>query len=122
MTKKIFAGTAAVLFAGFICLCGWLILGEGSAYYTRIDNTKMELPDDTEGVINLQGNGGLRCSYTLPAYDEKGHEKEITFGASKELKEGAFICLRVMPIRGVLEWSEVQYNELPDAVRNLYSD
>ena len=63
----------------------------------------------------------LTYSYTLTAYNEKGHEKKVTFGASKELREGAFICLQVMPVRGVLNWSEVQYDELPDAVQSCYT-
>jgi len=37
------------------------------------------------------------------------------------LKEDAFIRLTVMPIRGVLEWIEVQYDELPTAVQNEYT-
>ncbi|MCI8811486.1 MAG: YxeA family protein, partial [Oscillibacter sp.] len=53
--------------------------------------------------------------------DENGSEKEITFGTSRELREGAFIRLTVMPVRGVLDWSEVQYDELPEAVQNHYS-
>ncbi len=52
----------------------------------------------------------MSYSYTLPAYNENGDKKDITFGTSRELKEGAFIRLTVMPIRGVLEWSEVQYD------------
>ncbi len=58
--------------------------------------------------------------YTLLSYDENGREKDITFGTSRELKEGAFIRLTVMPIRGVTEWSEVQYEELPEAVQSRY--
>lgn len=121
MTKKIITGGFAILFAGFILLCGWLILGSGNTYYTRIDNSSIKESDSDQGVINLAGNGGLTYSYTLAAYDEKGHEKEVTFGASKELKEGAFISLNVMPIRGVLNWSEVQYDELPAAVQSCYT-
>ncbi len=37
------------------------------------------------------------------------------------MKEGAFIRLTVMPIRGVLEWSEVQYEELPAEVQGNYT-
>jgi len=37
------------------------------------------------------------------------------------LKEGAFVRLTVMPVRGVLEWKEVQYEELPAAVQNHYA-
>ena len=60
-------------------------------------------------------------SYTLFSYNENGKGKDITFGTSKELKEGAFIRLTVMPIRGVLEWKEVQYDELPAAVKSNYA-
>jgi len=60
-------------------------------------------------------------SYTLRCYDEDGNEKDITFGTSRELKEDAFIRLTVMPIRGVLEWVEVQYDELPTAVQKEYT-
>lgn len=119
--KKIITGTASLIIVGIICFFGWLILGNGSSYYAQIDNSKIELADTQEGVINLQGSGGLAYSYTLTAYNEKGHEKELTFGTSRELTEGAFIRLTVMPVRGVLEWSEVQYDELPDAVRNHYT-
>lgn len=121
MTRKIITGGIAVIFAGFICFCGWLILGSGSTYYTQIRNSNIKASDSEEGVINLSGDGGLAFSYTLTAYDENGREKEITFGASKELREGAFICLQVMPVRGVLNWSEVSYEELPAAVQEHYT-
>lgn len=37
-----------------------------------------------------------------------------------EAEEDAFICLTVMSVRGVIEWSEVQYEELPEAVQSHY--
>ena len=123
MKKKIFVGTGTgiIIAVGFICLCLWLSSGAGSAgYYTQIDNQKIEQVDSRGGVIDLQG--GLPYSYTLPAYDENGSEKDITFGASRELKEGAFLCLTVAPVRGVTEWREVQYDELPAAVQVHYME
>ena len=117
---KIAIGTAVVLLIGLISFCAWFLSGSGSAeYYAQIDNTRVEQVDSNGGVINFKGN--LPYSYTLTAYDEKGGEKEITFGTSRELKEGAFIRLTVMPVRGVLDWSEVQYDELPAAVQAHYS-
>ena len=65
--------------------------------------------------------GGLPYSYTLLSYDEKGKEKEITFGTSKELREGAFLRLTVIPVRGVMDWAEVSYEELPPAVQKHYA-
>ena len=115
---KIATGAAAVLLIGLIGFCAWFLSGSGSTgYYSQIDNSRVEQVEAKGGVISLKGN--LPYSYTLLSYDEKGSEKEITFGTSRELREGAFIRLTVMPIRGVLDWSEVQYDELPTAVRNL---
>ncbi len=117
---KIIIGAAVVLLIGLIGFCAWLLSGAGSTeYYTCIDNTKAEQADPNGGVINLKGS--MPYSYTLTAYDENGSEKEITFGTSGELREGAFIRLTFMPVRGVLEWSEVQYDELPAAVQNHYA-
>ena len=117
---KIAIGAAAVLLIVLIGFCAWFLSGSGSTeYYAQIDNTKVAQVDTKGGVISFKGN--LPYSYTLTAYDEKGGEKEITFGTSRELKEGAFIRLTVMPVRGVLDWSEVQYDELPEAVQNHYA-
>lgn len=121
--KKVFAGVviAAIIVVGIISFCMWFFSGSGSTYYyTQIDNGKIEQNDSKGGVINL--SGGLEYSYTLPAYNENGKEKDIRFGASRELREGAFIRLTVTPVRGVLEWSEVQYEELPAVVQGNYAD
>ena len=117
---KIIIGVVAVFLIGLVGFCAWFLSGSGSAeYYAQIDNTKVEQVDSNGGVINFKGN--LPYSYTLLSYDENGSEKEIAFGTSRELREGAFIRLTVMPVRGVLDWSEVQYDELPAAVQNHYS-
>lgn len=120
MKKKILVSmaTAAIVMVGIIGFCMWFFSGSGSVYYyTQIDNSKIERNDSDGGVINL--SGGMDYSYTLPAYNENGKGKDITFGASRELREGAFIRLTVSPVRGVIEWSEVQYDELPEAVQNV---
>ena len=117
---KIAIGAAVVLLIGLISFCAWFLSGSGSAeYYAQIDNTRVEQVDSNGGVMSFKGS--LPYSYTLLSYDENGSEKEITFGTSRELREGAFIRLTIMPVRGVLDWSEVQYDELPAAVQNHYS-
>ena len=122
MKKTLFAGigvTAAAV-AVLIGLLLWVTSGVGSAYYyTQIENAKLEEVDSRGGVIDFQG--GMPYSYTLTAYDENGGEKEMTFGASRELREGAFLRLTVMPVRGVVEWSEAAYDELPAAVQGNYA-
>lgn len=122
MKKKMFVGMGVVVavILGLICFCIWFLLGAGAAdYYTQIDNNKIERMDSREGVIDL--HGGMPYSYTLLSYDERGDEKDISFGTERELKEGAFVRLTVLPVRGVLEWSEVEYEELPAAVRKKYT-
>ena len=122
MKKQMIAGfsAAAVIIAGFICFCIWFLSGADSTYYySQIDNSKVEQIESKGGVINFSGS--MDYSYTLFSYNENGKGKDITFGTSRELKEGAFIRLTVMPIRGVLEWKEVQYEELPAAVQSKYA-
>ena len=122
MKKKMIVGfsVVAVIIAGFICFCVWFLSGAGSTYYySQIDNSKMEQVESKGGVINFSGS--MDYSYTLFSYNENGKGKDITFGTSRELKDGAFIRLTVMPIRGVLEWKEVQYDELPVAVQSNYA-
>ena len=101
MKRKLTIGIAAVviLIVGFIGFCMWFLSGTGSTYYySQIDNSKIEQTESKGGVINFSGS--MDYSYTLFSYDENGKGKDITFGTSKELKEGAFIRLTVMPIQG----------------------
>ena len=119
MKKGILFGIAAVvLVAVFICV---FFLSEGGStyYYSQIDNSKIEQVESRGGVINFSGS--MDYSYTLFSYNENGKGKDITFGTSRELREGAFIRLTVTPIRGVLEWEEVQYDELPATVQDQYN-
>ncbi len=121
MKKNKIIGILAVVVLGIGVLCFgvWFLLSTGSSYYyIQIDNTKIEQGEPRQGVVDLKG--GMAYSYTLPAYDEHGEEKDITFGASRELREGAFLRLTVMPVRGVVEWSEVQYEELPEEVQGKF--
>lgn len=119
MKKKILFGIGVVVFIA-ICFGFFLLSGAGSTYYySQIDNSKIEQTESAGGVINFKGS--MDFSYTLRCYDEDGNAKDITFGTSRELKEDAFIRLTVMPVRGVLEWSEIQYDELPIAVQEQYT-
>ena len=116
-TGLLWLGAAAVVIAGAI-LC-WTIFFSGfrdTSYYTQVDNTRISRHGG-QGAVDLSGNGGMEFSYTLPSYDENGRQEDITFGASRELREGAFLCLTVRPGRGVMTWAEVRYDELPPAVR-----
>lgn len=119
MTNKIIIGIGAAiaLLIGVTCFLAWFLSGSDNRYYyVQIDNSKIEEVHSRGGVIDL--SGGMDYSYTLHAYNENGKGTDITFGASRELREGAYLKLTVKPLRGVVAWSEVQYDELPAAVQN----
>lgn len=115
-TIAIAAAVAAVLAAGLV-LASQLFLA-GTYYYTQVDNSRIKRVHSNGGVIDL--TGGLEYSYTLTAYKENGAAEDVSFGMSRELREGAFLRLTVMPLRGVTAWSEVEYDELPQAVQRHY--
>ena len=77
-------------------------------YYIKIDNTKIE---------QLSTTDDMKYQYTLKAYNKNGKEKEVKFKTSRELREGAYLELDFMQMRGVINWREVQENELPEDVK-----
>ena len=120
-TWVIWLGAAAVILAGgILCYTIFFTGMRDTVYYTQVDNTRISRAGG-QGMIDLSGNGGMDFSYTLPSYREDGGQEDITFGVPRELREGAFLCLTVRPGRGVMTWAEVQYDELPPAVRAHYA-
>ncbi len=83
-----------------------------AVYYTRIDNAKLE---------KVSSSDEMKYQYTLDSYDEKGNKKELSFKASRELKQDAYLLLEVRSI-GVHTWKEIQYEELPDSVKIHYEE
>lgn len=111
------------VFACIIIICfGFYLLSEGGStiYYTKIDNNRITEQDEKGGVVSMTGH--MPYIYTLFSYTETGDGKEITLGAERKLREGAFLRMRVMPVRGVLDWEEVQYEELPAPVQQQYTE
>lgn len=121
MVKRIVLLTAAIIAAVLLCLCRWLFSSDSySYYYVQIDNSKTAKLGSRNGVIDF--NGGMELQYKLPAYNENGEEKEITFGTTRHLREGAYLKLSVAPIRGVVEWEEVQLEDMPPIVRGNFNN
>lgn len=99
----------------FLALCGgayYFLVYQSSEYYTQIDNTKVE---------SISSSGGMNYEYTLTCYDKNGKEKEIKFKTSRELREDAYLELTYMMTRGVSNWKEVQYDNLPEKVQDKYT-
>ena len=111
-SKKLWLGIGAVVLI-VLCMGVAFLATQGKTdYYTQIDN---------RWVTEIDPHGTMNYEYNLDAYDETGKERDITFETSKVLTDGAYLCLKVAPIRGVVAWAEVQYDELPEAVQAVYS-
>ena len=82
-------------------------------HYTQIDN---------RWVTDIAPHGAMNYKYTLVAYNESGNAKDVTFETSKVLTDGAYLCLKVAPIRGVVTWAEMQFDELPSSVQEKYKE
>ena len=65
----------------------------------------------------VSGTDDMKYQYTLTVYNKNGKEKEVQFKTSRELREGAYLELDVMQMRGVVNWREVQIDDLPDEVK-----
>lgn len=100
----------------FIVICGisyYYIFEKDYIYYTQIDNNKIK---------EITPDGGMKYEYNLTMYEEIGISKDIKFKTSRELRESAFLKVKYYPISGVNKWEEVQYNELPDKVKEIYKN
>ena len=119
--RSIITACTIVAVAVIIGAFGWFLMSNSakSFYYVQVDNTKTtDLGSEgRSGVIDF--TGGMSLSYTLPAYDKDGKTKELSFGTERQLREGAYLCLGVLPIRGVVERKEVRFDELPVKVQDL---
>lgn len=117
MYRRALAITVAVIVVAAVGGIGWWVLSgvpEGT-YYTQVDNAKAQELESKGGIIDP--TGGMSLQYTLPAYNEDGARHEIAFGTERELRNGAYLQLTVVPIRGVTEWTEVQYEDIPPKAR-----
>ena len=81
-------------------------------YYSRIDNSL---------AAPINPHGGMNYRYTLQAYRADGQGKSLELDTSRILKDGAFIKIQVAPMRGVIGWEEMQYEQLPPAVQDRYT-
>ena len=79
--------------------------------YSQIDNTCVQ---------EITPHGGMNYRYTLTVYSEDGAASSLELDTSRILKDGAYICIRTAPLRGVLSWEEVTFDQLPSPVQKRY--
>ena len=104
------ASVALVLVGGF--LFGSLVFGNTLYYYTQIDNSK---------YVNTLKHGDSYYTYTLPSCNEDGDTAELVFDTLRELRADAFLKVKVSRVAGVLDWEEVKLNDIPEAIRNFFT-
>lgn len=78
---------------------------KSKTYYTQIDNTKVEKLSEKKYEYHLEG------------YDKDGESKELKFETTRELRNDAYLKIECMLFRGVVSWSEVQFDEIPVKVQ-----
>ncbi len=96
----------------FIAACGctaYFLFFKTDNYYVQIDNA------------NVQQVSHSEYEYNLRTYDAHGKMKDYTFKANKELREDAYLRLETNITRGVINWEEVTFDELPKDVQFRYS-
>ena len=72
---------------------------------------------DNGRVRPIEPRAGMAYEYNLDAYDDAGNRSLVTFQTSRELRAGAYLELETKPIRGVVAWEEVAYEDVPEQAR-----
>ena len=112
--KKIVAAVVAVL---IVCAAGQgyrAVFTEPSTYYAQVDADKLTSAGEN--------NNDFDYHYDLPAVSAAGEEKELGFDTSRELRDGAYLKLETLALRGVTSWEEVSRDEIPAAAQDALSD
>lgn len=116
MRKKVMI--TGVIVAAAIAACALLgyfvrmVTTDYQDYYTQVDNNRVTEIDDED----------FNYEYTLQSFDEDGNSKEYIFMTADQLRKGAFLHLYTLPFRGVVKWEYIDADNLPSAVKKVYSD
>lgn len=108
------AGVVALIVVAGMAAMGLIYQGTGAnavRYYSRIDNEK---------AAPITPHGGMNYRYTLQVYSQEGVGRELALDTSRVLKDGAYILIKTAPMRGVIGWEELRYDQLPPAVQARY--
>lgn len=118
MNKKKTAAIASIAIVGVVAallfaasMTNLLLAGD---YYVKIDNACLSKNEPSGGLINFGTSEPYL--YKLEAVNATDDRVEIDFGASRELRQDAFLKLDLQPFRGVVGWSEIPEDALPSNV------
>ncbi|MBX9035434.1 YxeA family protein [Gordonibacter massiliensis (ex Traore et al. 2017)] len=102
-------GIALAAVVALVAVAGWAFYGESGHVYVKVDNAR---------VAAIEPHAGMEHEYRLDGVAADGAHSEIAFQTSRELREGAYLDLETKPLRGVIGWEEVAYDDLPAAVQD----
>lgn len=79
------------------------------SYYLQITESGNEI----EGKIST-GDVIIRYEYALPAFNEEGNEKALTFRSRHVLRQNAYLELFLKDGKGITSYREVKKKEVPE--------
>ena len=107
---KVLAIAAALVLAAVAAGWGYeKVFISSDAWYAQVDNEKLTTADEN--------NNGFDYHYDLPAVSSEGATETLGFDTSRELREGAYLRLETLALRGVSSWEEVAWDEIPAAAQ-----
>lgn len=113
--KKGFVAIAVVVIVlvGFVIFIQNVNLNRIGAeqYYVQINQDGKKIEDKSDS-----GQKYVSYEYTLEGFDSNGKEKSLTFTASKELRQDAYLRVYVKG-NDVSSYQEVQATELPEQAK-----
>lgn len=107
---KVLAIATAIVLAAMAARWGYeKAFTSPDVWYVQVDNEKLTAADEN--------NNGFDCHYELPAVNAEGVTETLGFDTSRELREGAYLRLETLALRGVSSWEEVAWDEIPTAAQ-----
>lgn len=98
-----------------------LIALAGLFYLTFLTDTVCYTQVNNLHASEITPRGGMYYQYKLTGYDERGRERELTFQTSRLLREGAYLTVHVAPLRGVTDWAEVTFGDMPSGAQEAFA-
>ena len=109
---KVLAVVAVIALAAVAVRWGYeKVFVTADVWYVQVDNGKLTVADEN--------NNGFDYHYELPAVSATGATETLGFDTSRELREGAYLCLETLALRGVSSWEEVTWDEIPIAAQDV---
>lgn len=111
--KKIIGTVAALAVVALVGAGAWFgyhaVFTDPVAHYAQVDADRLTQADEN--------NNDFAYHYDLPAVDADGKTGTLGFDTSRELRDGAYLKLETLALRGVVRWEEVAWDEIPAAAQ-----